>query len=180
MFPEKDYSGLRECFSNDGKSPNSMVESPKCRLCADCEYSVWKREDGRNIPPACKETISFMAIEENFSPFVIIFSGTAMPKIKALLSTLYLKAKLGKIQNKCLSLKSFSFDISLILTINEAGKFYVPAFTNVKEIETKENIKFIADLAETVSLIQEQKKVKIVEQKEEIEIEKFEGDAPPF
>ena len=180
LFPKENYSGDRLCWSDDNVTPSEIVEFPKCENCKNCELSVWsKDENGKNKPPKCKETISFMSLEDNFSPFIIRFSGTAMPPVKALLSNLFLKTKLGIIQKKKLSLRSFSVSISLVEKINDAGKFYIPVFSNIKEVET-EKIELISALYETVSEIQRKKQLRIVEQTDEVEKENFKGNEVPF
>ena len=174
LFPRENYSGDRLCWSDDNIVPSNTVEAPKCENCKDCELSIWtKDENGRNRPPKCKETTSFMSLEDNFSPFIIRFSGTAMPPVKALLSNLFLKTKLGIIQKKKLTLRSFSVTISLVEKTNDSGKFYIPVFTNIKEVEV-EKIELITALYETVKEIQGKKQLRIVEQTDE------NGEAPEF
>jgi len=180
LFPKENYSGDRLCWSDDNVTPSEIVEFPKCENCKNCELSVWsKDENGKNKPPKCKETISFMSLEDNFSPFIIRFSGTAMPPVKALLSNLFLKTKLGIIQKKKLSLRNFSVSISLVEKINDAGKFYIPVFSNIKEVEV-EKIELITALYETVSEIQRKKQLRIIEQTDEVEKENFKGNEVPF
>ena len=180
MFPKGDLSGAIECCSDDNLIPSERIENPKNKKCSECEFSLWKKEDGKNIPSPCKLTEGFLGLEENFSPFSIKFHGLAMKPLQGLLSTLYLKTKLGIIQKKKLSLKSFSFTISLGQKLTDNGTFWVPVFNNIKEIEDdKKNL--IDELYKTVNLIQAEKKIKMIEEvKETKEIETFKGNPPPF
>jgi len=178
LFPKENYSGDRLCWSDDNVVPSEMTKEKQCERCENCELSTWIIDEN-NKPPRCKETISFMSLEDNFSPFIIRFSGTAMPPVKALLSNLFLKTKLGIIQKKKLSLRSFSVSISLVEKINDAGKFYIPVFSNIKVVEV-EKIELITALYETVSEIQRKKQLRIIEQTDEVEKENFKGNEVPF
>jgi hypothetical protein len=144
LFPKDDYSGEVECWSYDGVVPatdaiiSKTGQQPKAECCVTnnnrlktpiCPLAMWQ-----GGAPKCKETISFIGVDDGISPFFISLHGTAIPVTKKLISTLYLKKKQAAAQGKCLRMRDFRITITLKQQITERGKFFIPIFDHLQEI----------------------------------------------
>lgn len=155
LFPKDDYSGERTCWSYDGLFPAAQEilfktgQPPQHDRCVSksgsvktvhCPLAEWlKDEKNNNIAPKCKDTIAFLAIDQGAFPFIIIFHGKAIPPIKTLLASIYLKKKQALLQGRTLYLRDFFVTLSLKLQINEKGKFFVPVVEKIEEISKPED-----------------------------------------
>lgn len=161
LFPKDDYSGERACWSYDGLFPAAQEilfksgQPPQHSQCVSksggvktihCPMAEWhKDEKNNNIAPLCKETIGFLGIEQGDFPFMIIFHGKAIPTIKTLLASIYLKTKQALLQGKTLYLRDFFVTLGLKLQINEKGKFYMPVIEKIEEINNAAERKLFTD-----------------------------------
>jgi len=112
-----------ECKSSDRIFPS--VENPPAPECKACIYSRWGA-DGE--PPACKETINniiYLISKEAKSPldgvpYLFSVHGVNIKPLKLALSSLITRGK---------PIFSRVFKLTLELTKNEKGKFYVVKYT---------------------------------------------------
>ncbi len=112
-----------ECKSSDRNFPS--VDNPPAPDCKSCPYSKWG-EDGE--PPICKETINniiYLIPKETKSPldgipYLFSVHGMNIKPLKMALSSLITRGK---------PIYSRMFKLSLELTKNEKGKFYVVKYT---------------------------------------------------
>lgn len=153
LFPKGDFSGERECWSYDGQLPASEeiraktgVE-PKSACCvwqgngqkiAQCAFAKWRSDetetDDNANTPLCKETITFLGVDQEFIPFWLSFHGTGIPVVKKLISSVYLQKKQAAVQGEDLHLRDFRLSLTLKLQINDRGKFYVPVLDKIEKI----------------------------------------------
>ncbi len=161
LFPKDDYSGERICWSRNGMFPATQEilfktgQPPQHDQCVSksggvktihCPLAEWyKDEKNNNIAPKCKDTIAFLAIDQGAFPFIIIFHGKAIPPIKTLLASIYLKTKQARLQGKTLYLRDFFVTLGLKLQINEKGKFYIPVVQKIEEINNEAEKKLFTD-----------------------------------
>ena len=112
-----------ECKSTDRNFPS--VDNPPAPQCKDCPYSKWG-EDGE--PPVCKETLNniiYLIPKEAQSPldgipYLFSVHGMNIKPLKMALSSLITRGK---------PIYSRVFKLTLELTKNEKGKFYVVKYT---------------------------------------------------
>ena len=159
LFKKDDFTGFRQCWSNDGLIPSDSVfdragEKPKCERCTTttkttklvhCDFAVW-----HDSPPLCKETINFLGIDHEGVPFWISFHGAAIPIVKSFLGCLYLKKKKAASQGKNVHLRHFKISISLQRKVAK-GKFYVPFFKKKEYIDATDERLFLDELFENLS-----------------------------
>ena len=111
-----------ECKSSDRIFPS--VENPPAKECKLCPYSKW--ENGE--PPACKETLNniIYLIPKKLPspldgiPYLFSVHGMNIKPLKMALSSLITRGK---------PIYSRIFKLTLELTKNEKGKFYVVKYT---------------------------------------------------
>ena len=166
LFPKNDFSGKRLCWSYDGAVPAieeilAKTRAPaRCDKCVTgnngtkivhCPFAQWKDVSGTQFrqPPECKETINFLGLD-NFMPFFVSFHGTAIPIVKKLLSSIYLKKKQAVLQGKNLQLRDFRVTLGLKLETNDKGKFYVPVMESVEEITDEEERAILSQCCESL------------------------------
>ena len=112
----------------DCKSTNRIfptVDNPPAQECSKCEYSKWG-ENGE--PPICKETLNniiYLIPKEAQSPldgipYLFSVHGMNIKPLKMALSSLITRGK---------PIYSRVFKLTLELTKNEKGKFYVVKYT---------------------------------------------------
>lgn len=115
-----------ECKSSDRNFPSPSIENPPAQECSKCPYSKWG-EDGE--PPICKETLNniiYMIPKEAKSPldgipYLFSVHGMNLKPLKMALSSLITRGK---------PIYSRIFNLTLELTKNEKGKFYVVKYTS--------------------------------------------------
>jgi hypothetical protein len=147
LFPDNDYSGVRDCWSYDGVAPeHHEIEErtghgAKSPVCCDgkkaiCPLAKWAKDaKGNTVAPPCAETISFCGFDSaTMTPFFVVFHGTGLAPVRNLLSAIYLKKKQAEMQGKTCNLRDFRVSLVLKLTVNDRGKFYVPAFEKLEPI----------------------------------------------
>jgi len=145
MWPEK-FSKDNEplCKSSNGVTPVTDDDSfkPMAKNCKVCAYGKWKRTKARNIPPACGEVKDMILLNlDDFTPYVYSVHSTAMGATnQQLIKILRGKIRALTLKRKRMGLPAahtcmFSFDISTTLKVNDAGDAYVPAYSNIQELE---------------------------------------------
>lgn len=147
LFPTKDFTGNRLCWSDDGKYPSHEVPSYKNSICETCKFAEWSTdEQGKPERPLCKETISFIGMEQETSDlFWMVFSGDSIKSVKYLLTSLIKRVMLGKIKNENLGMKDFQFDILTRKGDESKGNYWIPAFDNISRVE-KEKTTLVEDI----------------------------------
>ncbi len=135
-----------ECKSSDRLYPSPTVANPPAKECAKCPYSQWG-EDGE--PPICKETLNniiYLIPKEARSPldgipYLFSVHGMNLKPLKMALSSLITRGK---------PIYARRFKLTLELTINEKGKFYVVKYTPDKWL-TPEMVKEFHKISTTYS-----------------------------
>ena len=113
-----------DCKSLDRITPSPSIANPPAKNCEECPFSQWG-EDGK--PPVCKETLNNIVYVLNNTknpldgvPYLFSVHGVNIKPLKMALSSLIVRSK---------PIYSRIFKLSLELTKNEKGKFYVVKYT---------------------------------------------------
>lgn len=139
LFPEKykrDNDPL--CRSHDFKFPaNDIVGSePMAKTCQlipgdkkkhVCEYANWGSDGSA---PRCQETWNLLIVDLD-SYLVMWFSlkSTALKPLRKIVSAISMISTA-----KGLPMWGMGFDMKISMETNDSGKFYVPVFSDVKEL----------------------------------------------
>ena len=165
LFPQTDFSGVRLCWSNDGCYPDSdkvlmqTGQQAKSSACVAsgrkvmCLCAEWHRDEkGTATPPECRETITFLGLDlQSLTPFIMTFHGAAISPVRNFISAVYLKKKQATMQGKELHLRDFQIVLSLKLQMNEKGKYYIPVFEKVTQINDESQKQILSACFELLS-----------------------------
>lgn len=131
-WPEPGGGDEPLCKSLDALKPDPRIAKPYNTTCNEvrngrlipvCREARWSKDN----KPRCALTYTAIFLDlDDMTPFLMRFAKTAVGAVKMLLSRAWNEGKGGK-----LPLFSFSAVLSLQLTENKKGSYYVPVFNNI-------------------------------------------------